>query len=171
MTTDQLTTESAQAPHPTERPMRNLIVVGVDESPAAEAALRFALEEAAAHGAAVEVVTAWQWAPYPGVGAAGVSAVVTFESGAADAERLQSDVVQRVLDGRRYVTELPEMTAVVEQDSPGHALVQRSAGTRMLVVGSGRKGLLTRAVLGSVSEHCVRHAPVPVVVVPPLPVS
>ena len=33
-------------------------------------------------------------------------------------------------------------------------------------VGSGRKSVLVRALLGSVSEYCVRHARVPVVVVP-----
>jgi hypothetical protein len=36
----------------------------------------------------------------------------------------------------------------------------------MLVVGSSHKGMAARRLLGSVSEYCLRHARVPVVVVP-----
>src|SRR3569623_2323744 len=44
------------------------IVVGVDESHAAEAALAFALDEGVAHGHTVEAVTAWLWtSPYDGM--------------------------------------------------------------------------------------------------------
>jgi nucleotide-binding universal stress UspA family protein len=34
------------------------------------------------------------------------------------------------------------------------------------VVGSAHKGAVRRALLGSVSEYCVRHAKCPVVVIP-----
>lgn len=45
-------------------------------------------------------------------------------------------------------------------------LVEEAQDALMLVVGSGRKGILARAFLGSSSAYCVRHATVPVVVVP-----
>jgi hypothetical protein len=55
---------------------------------------------------------------------------------------------------------------VVLQNYGGHALVEAAHDAAMLVVGSGHKSLVARALLGSVSEYCVRHAKVPVVVVP-----
>ncbi len=46
------------------------------------------------------------------------------------------------------------------------SLVKAAHDAALLVVGSGRKSLVARALLGSVSEYCVRHSRVPVVVVP-----
>jgi nucleotide-binding universal stress UspA family protein len=40
------------------------------------------------------------------------------------------------------------------------------AGAGLLVVGSRRHGTFAGIMLGSVSQHCVQHAPCPVVVVP-----
>jgi hypothetical protein len=44
-------------------------------------------------------------------------------------------------------------------------LLEVAAGAALLVVGSRGHGAFLGTVLGSVSEHCVRHAPCPVVVV------
>jgi nucleotide-binding universal stress UspA family protein len=43
--------------------------------------------------------------------------------------------------------------------------VARDLGVETIVVGSHGKGLLSRVLLGSVSEHVMRHAPCPVLVV------
>jgi nucleotide-binding universal stress UspA family protein len=43
--------------------------------------------------------------------------------------------------------------------------VAEQLGVDAIVVGSHGKGRLKRLVLGSVSEHVVRHAPCPVLVV------
>ena len=49
---------------------------------------------------------------------------------------------------------------------PGHALVDHAVeiGAKAIVVGSRGRGGLKRAVLGSVSDHLVRHAPCTVLV-------
>jgi nucleotide-binding universal stress UspA family protein len=134
------------------------IVVGVDESPAARAALDFALDEGVAHGCAVEVVTAWLWtSPYDGM-----SNVTSIAEGQQTAAEAQDRALQRVLEGR---TELPVVSRTVVHAHAGPTLVERAEGARMLVVGSARKGTVARAVIGSVSEYCVRHAPAPVVIV------
>jgi nucleotide-binding universal stress UspA family protein len=56
-------------------------------------------------------------------------------------------------------------TRVVRGD-PGHALCVLAAElpASVLVVGSRGRGGLTRALLGSVSDHVIRHAPCPVLV-------
>jgi nucleotide-binding universal stress UspA family protein len=135
-----------------------VVVVGLDDSGSAAEALEFALDEGLAHGCAVEVVTAWLLpSPYEGM-----EHVTTMAEGQRTAEEAQTEALRRVLDAR---AENPVVSQTVVHGSAGRALVERAEGARMLVVGSARKGTLARAVLGSVSEHCVRHAPAPVVVV------
>lgn len=51
-------------------------------------------------------------------------------------------------------------------DKPAHALVERSAGARLLVVGCHHHGALHRALLGSVSHTSLHHAECPVAVIP-----
>jgi len=46
------------------------------------------------------------------------------------------------------------------------ALVGTSVGADMLVVGKRGHGGFAGLVLGSVSQHCVQHAPCPVTVIP-----
>ncbi|HWP63374.1 MAG TPA: universal stress protein [Candidatus Binatia bacterium] len=59
------------------------------------------------------------------------------------------------------------VTFLIWQGDPGEVIVEaaRSEGVEMIVIGShGRRGV-ERALLGSVSDHVVRHAPCPVLVV------
>lgn len=51
-------------------------------------------------------------------------------------------------------------------DRPAHALVDRSAGARLLVVGCHHHGALHRVLLGSVSHATLHHAECPVAVIP-----
>lgn len=135
------------------------LVVGLDQSAGAQAALDFALEEGLARGDAVEIVTAWLW----GSLYEGMETVGTLAQGHQVAQDVQDKALRQALD---KLPACPVIARTVVHESPGRLLVSRAEGARMLVVGSGRKGAVTRAVLGSVSEYCVRHAPSPVVVVP-----
>ena len=135
-----------------------VIVVGVDHTRAARAALEFALDEGLAHGSAVEVVTAWLWtSPFEGM-----NHVTSLAEGRAVAEAAQDAVIRGILDARAA---RPVVSRTVVHGNAGRALVERCEGARMLVVGSSRKGTLSRALLGSVSAFCLRHAVAPVVVV------
>jgi nucleotide-binding universal stress UspA family protein len=53
--------------------------------------------------------------------------------------------------------------------APGASLCEYAVeiGARAIVIGSRGRGGLKRAVLGSVSDHVVRHAPCPVIVTRP----
>jgi nucleotide-binding universal stress UspA family protein len=55
----------------------------------------------------------------------------------------------------------------IVQGPPAQVLLDAAAGAQMLVVGSRGHGTLAGMLLGSVSQHCVQHAPCPVVVIPP----
>jgi nucleotide-binding universal stress UspA family protein len=61
---------------------------------------------------------------------------------------------------------LPVLSRRVVQGDAAEVLVRAASTADYLVVGTGRKGTLWRALLGSVSESCVRRARCPVVVVP-----
>lgn len=117
-------------------------------------------------GSAVTFVTA---VPAPdgtlvtGVGmAGGVMSAETYEQIADDARREAEDVLDRTAaalgreDAPRRVIEGP----------PGPAICALAADldAAAIVIGSRGRGGLRRAVLGSVSDHVVRHAPCPVVV-------
>jgi nucleotide-binding universal stress UspA family protein len=135
------------------------IVVGVDGSHGSKAALAFALDEGLARGATVEVVTTWLMGPAMG----DIATATTTEEEHRKAQEVQQAALDEVLTA---FPERPAISQVVLQHYGGHALVEASHDAALLVVGSGRKSTLARALLGSVSEYCVRHARVPVVVVP-----
>lgn len=140
-------------------PERGVIVVGLDDSEGGRAALATALDLAVAAGAPLQVITAWIWqSPYETLATS-----PTFEQSKKATEETQEQILDEVLSGRDQV---PVVSRLVVHADPGRALVLNSEGARMLVVGSGRKGLLSRAIMGSVSEYCVRHSSVPVLVVP-----
>jgi len=53
----------------------------------------------------------------------------------------------------------------VVQGGAGQVLVDAAEGAELLVVGCRGHGGLAEALLGSVSQHCVHHAPCPVVII------
>src|SRR5919109_3083117 len=145
---------------------RGRIVVGVDDSDQAAAALRWALAEGVLRGATVEVVHAWS----PPVSALpfGATLVVPVDEGAVDAAaRTQlDDMVDTALaDLGESRDSLPELLVTVLPGSPALTLVEVAETADLLVVGShGRTGL-SRLLVGSVAMACVQHAPCPVVVI------
>ena len=79
---------------------------------------------------------------------------------AAAEEVLRETVTALGLDGAE--------TTVVEGD-PANALCELAASlpATVMVAGSRGRGGLKRALLGSVSDQLVRHAPCPIVITPP----
>lgn len=134
------------------------IVVGMDGSSHALAALRWALDEAALRGSRVRTVYVWQPAllgGYPYTEA-------HFDPAAMEAE------AKLLLDRALGEVEVPagvEIEQVVVCGSPVEALLQQSAGADLVVVGSRGRGGFAELVLGSVSHQVSHHAPCPVVIV------
>ena len=140
-----------------------VIVVGVDHSEGAKAALRFALEEATLRQATLRVVHAWQYAY---IGATGFEG--TFPALGGDIKELR-DVAERDLDATLQEA-IPETGTIelerrVVEDRPAAALVEESRGADMVVVGSRGHGGFGGLLLGSVSQQVAHHAACPVVIV------
>jgi nucleotide-binding universal stress UspA family protein len=134
------------------------IVVGVDGSENAQAALRFAVHEARAHGATLEVVHTWQ---IPYLASPFVPAV------SLDPEPFEESA-QRLLDA---AVDAEDTTGVdVERslvcDGAAPALLAAAKDADLVVVGARGHGGFVGLLLGSVSEQVARHARCPVVIVP-----
>jgi nucleotide-binding universal stress UspA family protein len=127
------------------------IVVGVDGSEEAKRALDWALDEARAHQAVVEVVHAWAL-PSFGKG----------EAGEAAGRRTMDDTMAAVDTGR-----LPGPVTRTVVNGPGAAVILQSAEAADLVVlGSRGRGGFKGLLLGSVSDQVAQHARCPVLIVP-----
>ncbi|MFJ6198092.1 universal stress protein [Micromonospora sp. NPDC092111] len=138
------------------------IVVGVDGSPGSLIALRWAVTQAELSNARVDVVAAWH-DPAEYAFAYGWSAAV-FEdvSIAAITGKMLTEAVADVARGGVPV----QFTTHVVRGHPAQALLDAADRAQLLVVGSRGHGAFAGMLLGSVSQHCVQHAPCPVVVVP-----
>lgn len=135
------------------------VVVGVDGGPGSRAALRFAFEEGIERRVPVHVVTTWMLG-FPQRDSLPDRA---YDEGAVEARRLQDAAIGLVLDD---LVERPEFSQIIVNDLGGPTLVDLARDASLLVVGTGRAGVSSHAFLGSVSEFCLRHSPVAVVVVP-----
>jgi nucleotide-binding universal stress UspA family protein len=78
---------------------------------------------------------------------------------------------REVLDGaiahiRKLMPALPVQARLVRGHAPG-ALLEAAPAASVLVLGSRGRGWIGSALVDSVTQQCVTHAPIPVVVVPP----
>ncbi|HVW34181.1 MAG TPA: universal stress protein [Acidimicrobiia bacterium] len=135
------------------------IVVGVDASPEAEAALRWAVEEARLRHAIVEVVHAWL---FPGVGEVPGRSISIAVS---DVEHDATQQLDRIVDAVVGADPEVKVERRVIEGSAAPVLVDAAAGADLLVIGSRGHGGFVGLLLGSVAQQCVHHAPCPVVVV------
>lgn len=138
------------------------IVVGLDDSPAGHAALRWAAEQSQLTGLPLQIVHAWQMTAL-------ATAAVTPEVGdyreaaAADARARATRLVLDTLGGHAAKI---RWTLNIVQGAPAPLLVTHSAGARLLVIGTREHTGLRRALVGSVSHYCLSHAAPPLVAVP-----
>jgi nucleotide-binding universal stress UspA family protein len=139
------------------------IVVGVDDSEVAAAALRWALEEGALRQCTVEVVHSWA-APLSAL-PFGATFVIPVDEAEIDSTARAS--VDALVDAQlaEMETQPPEVLRTILPGGPSVTLVDVAEGADLLVVGShGRTGL-RRIAMGSVAMAVVQHASCPVVVV------
>jgi len=144
-------------------PVKHLgIVVGVDDSPASNAATCWAARDAAMRNIPLTVVsvvttptTTYPPVPYPD--SLGTWLEEKGRKAAAHAVKIAEDAM---LTDRKVTVK-----SEVVLSTPAQALIKMSDEAEMVAVGSSGKGALARGVLGSVSSTVVRHANCPVAVI------
>jgi nucleotide-binding universal stress UspA family protein len=134
-----------------------LILLATDLSPASDSAAVQALDLAHDLGADLLVMSAID--PRSALGGDGLSH-------RADRVRLARELAAQSLvarGGELGVT----VSFLIWDGSPGEAIVEVASNEQvdLVVVGSHGRGAVGRFLVGSVSEHVVRHAPCPVLVV------
>jgi nucleotide-binding universal stress UspA family protein len=134
----------------------NTIVVGVDGSDCSHQALTWALAEAKRSNRWLLLVNVWHWTS--DAIASPMSLVGAPDSRKAGHRLLQAASARAKTHGVTAITRLVE-------GPRASALAEVAEGAAMLVVGAhGHRGV-SRALVGSVSQGCLRHARCPVVVV------
>lgn len=145
------------------------VVVGLDDSVGARAALRHALREARRRDAALDVVTTFI-SPERLAVLVRMPIVARRAEVAAAAEAGARAVVDEVLAGERAEhpdADLPAVGVRAVAGDPGPALAEAATGAALLVLGHRGRGGVATTTLGSVGWWCLRHAPCPVTIVPP----
>ena len=140
------------------------IVVGVDGSPGSEAALRFALADAARRGARL-VVLAVAAVPEYWAMAYGMTAPLPLPEILDGVRAMAQREVDELRAAQPDLAGRVPITVEAVEGAPAEVLVDRAAGADLLVVGHRGRGTVLSAVLGSVGLRCVLHASCPVTVV------
>lgn len=135
------------------------VVVGVDGSDHAEAALEFALEEAALRGASLRIISAWELPS--SVALSGVSTPEVFDIFPQEAQTVLVKALARAMELQSTV---PCEGKLVEGPAAS-ALLEEARDAFMIVLGSRGRGGFANLLLGSVTQQVVHHATCPVVVV------
>ena len=138
------------------------IVVGIEGSGYAKAALIWALEEALHHNAVVEVVTCYSPTYIPSSPDLGY---VPFDGTnlISEVEKLQNEVVESALEaaGNPNV----QIKKTIQKGRAPETLMSVAEGADMLVVGNRGRGGFAGLRLGSVSQAISHHSPCPLVIV------
>ncbi len=132
------------------------IVVGIDGSPEASAALSWAINEARLRGLGLRVIHVFP-------------ALISIVGTAAheywpQVVKEQETMFDQVLAAAPSMDDLDVERSLIH-GSPAEVLVDASRGANLLVLGFRGRGGFRGMHLGSVSIHCVQQAHCPVVVV------
>jgi nucleotide-binding universal stress UspA family protein len=138
------------------------IVVGIDGSTAAQAALEWAVAEAMVRDAGLVVVHAWQEP---------MAALISpYAPLLADPATLAETACKTLADSLATVdlTGLArEADLRLVQGPAAPALLEAAQDAALLVVGSRGRGGFAGLLLGSVSQQVAHESTVPVVIIPP----
>lgn len=131
------------------------IVVGVDGSPSSQDALRWAVCQAHWTDGNITAVMAWD-----------TPALYDWPLPTAEQlDRATDEMLRKVVHDTVDEADLTRIRTQVARGHPAKALLHAAESADLLVVGRRGQGNFSHALLGSISQYCVSHAPCPVVVV------
>jgi nucleotide-binding universal stress UspA family protein len=147
---------------------RDRVVVGVDGSVEASAALRFGIDEARLRKVPLRAIHVWtagstgEAFPFSG-GSRGWLTAEGFDF--SEIRRAAEELLETAVAAAVQESEGVEIETQLVEGIPADVLIGAVGPDDLLVVGSRGRGALAGVLLGSVSAQCVHHAPCPVVVV------
>jgi nucleotide-binding universal stress UspA family protein len=141
-----------------ESPDSRPIVVGVDGSQVSETAVDEAFGLASSFGVGLTAVHAWS-----GEKQHGLAHASKYVDWSAYEETVKAVVSESLAGVRDEYPDVP-VEALSTQGVPADVLLRHAATAQLLVVGSHGRGKVMGALLGSVSQNLVHHAPCPVLV-------
>jgi nucleotide-binding universal stress UspA family protein len=139
---------------------RNVVLVGVDGSPASLAAADWAATYAALHGFGLHLVCAYSVPSFTAAALDGGYAALDDTAIAEGARAVLDEAIARV-----SITGVRTTSAVATGDAAA-VLVELSADAATVVVGTRGRGGFAERLLGTVSSALPAHAHCPTVVVP-----
>jgi nucleotide-binding universal stress UspA family protein len=141
-----------------DRKQRPPIVVGLDETAASHAALRWAVERSQRTGNPVSAVYVYD---PPAAPALRSHAVRSAREG--DARARATGWIESAVTG----AQTSRARLVVAEGSPVKVLLAASRSADLMVLGAPRRGRIRRVLTNRVARRCSGRAPCPVVLVPP----
>ncbi len=143
-----------------------VMVVGVDGSPASYTALRWALVHAGNTGGQVHAIRCWQ--PTSAIGLEAAIIMEPVPSSVEQQARIERQLAQIVAAARRQTPEAAQvgLRRSVTRGPAGPVLIAEADGAALLVVGSHGHRQIHELFFGSTSSYCARHATCPVMVIP-----
>ncbi|TDQ00412.1 universal stress protein [Labedaea rhizosphaerae] len=138
------------------------VVVGVDGTPASEAAIEYAFDEASMRGAELVAVHTWL-----DIAFARAWTALPWDSDWQDVVDDETVLLAERLAGWQDKYPDVRVTRVVAHDRPVRALTDAAEQAQLVVVGSRGRGAFTGMGLGSTSQALVHTAPCPIAVVRP----
>lgn len=136
------------------------VVVGVDGSASSTHALKWAVRHAESTGGEVSAVTAWEYPQFYGS-----MGWMPPENEEGTVEQAAGKVLADSIAAAAGSQPPVPIHSTVTYGAAAPVLLKEAEGASLLVVGSRGHGGFAGALLGSVGQHCVQHAPCPVVVV------
>jgi nucleotide-binding universal stress UspA family protein len=144
-------------------PHSGRVVVGIDGSPLAEAALALGLEEASLRGVGLTALCAWD---IPYLDLTGRAGSMPRDVAQQEDQEVRAMLGEIVAGWQERYPDVDIRRDVVAS-KPVDALVDASRGAELLVVGSRGRGGFRSLLLGSVSHAVLHHAHCTTIVVHP----
>jgi nucleotide-binding universal stress UspA family protein len=138
------------------------VVVGVDGSAGSQAAIRLAAQEARYRTAPLMAVMAYSGERT--LGAPATRPLATLQT--AEEERILTDATLRDIVRDALGPQADDVEYLTVAGIPGRALVDAARAARAQLVVLSTRGEAASRMLGAVSQHVLRNAPCPVLVVP-----
>ncbi|MFA7322916.1 MAG: universal stress protein [Candidatus Nanopelagicales bacterium] len=140
---------------------KEVVVVGVDGSPAGHGAIGFAFDMASRHGWKVLAIHAWDVPSFDLIVLPNTPVPVDIDNMAGTEVRLAAEILAG------YEAQYPdvELETRVVHGSPVNALLSAVPEAAMIVVGTRGHGQVMSSILGSVSHGVLHRSHIPVAVV------